>query len=71
VGLSGLLLVSGLVVGAPHLLWWGVLLLILTPLVRVVVVTIGLVLDHDWLFSAVSFFVLAVLLSSIYVAGRL
>jgi uncharacterized membrane protein len=71
VSLSGLLLVSGLVMRAPHLLWWGVLLLILTPLVRVVVVTVGLVLDHDWLFSAVSLFVLGVLLSSVYVAGRM
>ena len=68
--LSGALLVSGLALSAPGLLWWGVLLLILTPLVRVVVVTVGLVLDHDWLFSAVSLFVLAVLLSSLYVAGR-
>jgi uncharacterized membrane protein len=67
---SGFLLVSGLVLGATGLLWWGVLLLILTPVVRVVVVTVGLVLVHDWLFSAVSLFVLSVLLSSLYVAGR-
>jgi uncharacterized membrane protein len=67
---SGLLLVAGLVLGATGLLWWGVLLLILTPVVRVVVVTVGLILDHDWLFSAVSLFVLSVLLSSLYVAGR-
>jgi len=71
VALSGLLLVAGLALGAPGPLWWGVLLLILTPVVRVVVVTIGLILDHDWLFSAVSLFVLAVLLSSVYVAGRI
>jgi uncharacterized membrane protein len=68
---SGLLLVTGLVLGATGLLWWGVLLLILTPFVRVLVVTVGLLLDHDWIFSAVSLFVLAVLLSSLYVAGRL
>ena len=55
---------------APRASVVGVLLLILTPVVRVVVVTVGLVLDHDWLFSAVSLFVLSVLLSSLYVAGR-
>ena len=70
VALSGMLLVAGLALGATTPLWWGVLLLIATPLVRVVVVTVGLMLDHDWLFAAVSLFVLAVLLSSIYVAGR-
>ena len=69
--LSGLLLVAGLVLGSTDPLWWGVLLLILTPVVRVVVVTVGLVLDHDWLFASVSLFVLGVLLSSVYVAGRL
>jgi len=68
---SGLLLVAGLILGTTGLLWWGVLLLILTPVVRVLVVTVGLVLDHDWIFSAVSLFVLAVLLSSLYMAGRL
>jgi uncharacterized membrane protein len=70
VALSGLFLVAGLALGATAPLWWGVLLLIATPLVRVVVVTVGLILDHDWLFAAVSLFVLAVLLSSVYMAGR-
>lgn len=68
---SGLLLVIGLVLGSPRPMWWGVLLLIATPVLRVVVVTVGLVLDHDWPFTAVSLFVLCVLLSSIYVSGRL
>jgi hypothetical protein len=36
-----------------------------------VVVTVSLVLDHDWLFAGVSLFVLGVLLSSIYMAGRI
>lgn len=71
VALSGILLVTGLVLASSRFLWWGVLLLIITPVARVVVVTVGLVLDRDWLFSAVSIFVLAVLLSSVYVAGRL
>jgi uncharacterized membrane protein len=67
---SGLLLVAGLGFGSPRPLWAGVLLLIITPVVRVIVVTVGLVLDHDWLFAGVSLFVLAVLLSSAYVSGR-
>jgi uncharacterized membrane protein len=71
VAVSGLLLVAGLVLGSTAPLWWGVLLLILTPVVRVLVVTVGLVLEHDWLFASVSLFVLGVLLSSVYVAGRL
>jgi uncharacterized membrane protein len=71
VGVSGLLLVAGLVLGSNAPLWWGVLLLIATPVVRVLVVTVGLILDHDWLFASVSLFVLGVLLSSVYVSGRL
>lgn len=69
--MSGLLLVAGLVLGSPGPMWWGVLLLIATPVLRVVVVTVGLVLDDDWLFTAVSLFVLGVLLSSIHISGRL
>jgi uncharacterized membrane protein len=71
VAVSGLLLVAGLALGSTAPLWWGVLLLILTPVVRVLVVTVGLILDHDWLFAGVSLFVLGVLLSSVYVSGRL
>ena len=71
VAVSGLLLVAGLVLGSTAPLWWGGLLLILTPVVRVLVVTVGLILDHDWLFAGVSLFVLGVLLSSVYVSGRL
>lgn len=67
---SAFLLVGGLVSGSAGALWTGVLLLIVTPVVRVLVVTVGLVLDHDWLFTAISLFVLGVLLSSVYVAGR-
>jgi len=71
VAVSGVLLVAGLVLGSTAPLWWGVLLLILTPVGRVLVVTVGLILDHDWLFAGVSLFVLGVLLSSVYVSGRL
>ena len=71
VAVSGLLLVAGLALGSTAPLWWGVLLLMVTPVVRVLVVTVGLILDHDWLFAAVSLFVLGVLLSSVYVSARL
>jgi uncharacterized membrane protein len=71
VAVSGLLLVAGLLAGSTTPMWWGVLLLIATPVLRVLVVTIGLVLDHDWLFVGVSLFVLGVLLSSAYVSARL
>jgi uncharacterized membrane protein len=71
VAVSGFLLVAGLLAGSQTPLWWGVLLLIVTPVVRVVVVTIGLVLDHDWLFVGVSLFVLGILLSSAFVSVRL
>lgn len=67
---SGGVLVWGLVFGSTRALWWGVLILMCTPVVRVVVVTIGLVLRRDWVFGLVSFWVLAVLLSGIHVAAR-
>jgi len=71
VAVSGALLVIGLLLGSPTPMWWGVLLLIATPVLRVLVVTVGLALDRDWLFVGVSLFVLGVLLSSAYVSGRL
>jgi uncharacterized membrane protein len=71
VAVSGALLVIGLLLGSAAPMWWGVLLLIATPVLRVLVVTVGLALDRDWLFVGVSLFVLGVLLSSAYVSGRL
>ncbi|PYQ03964.1 MAG: hypothetical protein DMF82_11885 [Acidobacteria bacterium] len=71
VAVSGALLVIGLLLGSTAPMWWGVLLLIATPVLRVLVVTVGLALDRDWLFVGVSLFVLSVLLSSAYVSGRL
>ena len=70
VALSGLLLVAGLLLGAPEPLRWGVLLLMATPVVRVVVVTLGLLYARDWTFGLLSFFVLAVLGSGIWVGLR-
>jgi len=67
---STLLLLAGLVAGAEGPLRWGVLLLMVTPVVRVVVVTAGLALARDWPFALVSLFVLGVLGAGIVVALR-
>jgi uncharacterized membrane protein len=66
--LSTLLLLVGLIAGANRPLRWGILLLMLTPVVRVAVVTAGLALERDWTFTAVSFIVLAILLSGIWIS---
>ena len=68
--LSTVLLVAGLVLGSPGALRAGILLLMLTPVARVLVVTVGLALERDWTFALVSLFVLAVLASGIWVAVR-
>lgn len=68
---SSVLLVAGLVAARPHLLSAGIVLLMLTPLARVVVVTIDLLRQRDWAFAATSVWILGVLLFSIYVAWRL
>jgi len=67
---TGLLLV-GLVLGAPGMLRGGILLLMMTPVARVAVVTVGLALERDWAFTVVSLFVLAILASGIWVAVHL
>jgi uncharacterized membrane protein len=67
---TGLLLV-GLVLGAPGMLRGGILLLMMTPVARVAVVTVGLALERDWTFTVVSLFVLAILASGIWVAVHL
>ncbi len=43
----------------------------LTPVVRVVVVTVALLHERDWLFASLSLFVLGVLASGMIVAARL
>ena len=68
--LSTFMLVLGLVLGSDPPLRWGMILLMLTPVVRVAVVTLGLALERDWTFAAISAFVLAVLASAILVAVR-
>jgi uncharacterized membrane protein len=69
--LSGALLLGGLLTGAPAALHAGVIILMLTPVARVLVLTVGLLQERDWLFGAVSFFVLSVLASGIAVAFKL
>ena len=66
--ISAALLVLGLVRGQTSTLQAGVLLLLLTPLARVVVVTIGLLKRRDWFFALASLWILCVLLSSLWVA---
>jgi hypothetical protein len=66
--LSALLLLAGLISGRPRVLWLGVLVMLLTPVARVVVVTGGLVVRRDWFFAAVSLWILGVLTFSFYVA---
>ena len=68
--LSTALLLVGLVLGLDTALRAGIVLLMLTPVARVVVVTVGLALERDWLFTLVSLFVLGVLASGIWVAVR-
>ena len=68
---SALLLVLGLTLGRPHLLQAGILLLMLTPVARVVVVTVGLFHEGDKLFGFVSLGILMVLITSVVVAVRL
>ena len=66
--LSGLLLLVGLARHDPALLRTGILLLMWTPVARVVVVTLALVGERDWVFGAISLWILLVLLSSLRVA---
>jgi hypothetical protein len=68
---STALFVLGLALGSSGLLKWGILLLMLTPVARVVILTLGLFRQRDVLFGLVSLFVLGVLLSSIVVSARL
>ena len=48
----------------------GIIILMFTPVARVVLVTLGLLQQRDLLFGLISAFVLAVLASSVWVAFR-
>lgn len=68
--MAGALFVTGLVRGEEIALRAGILVLLFTPVTRVVLVTAGLLRARDYLFGGLSAFVLAVLASSIWVAFR-
>jgi uncharacterized membrane protein len=65
---SALLLAAGLIAGATRPLWYGIFVLIVTPVARVVVVTLGLFHRRDWPFALVSLWILGVLGFSFWVA---
>jgi uncharacterized membrane protein len=68
---SGLLLLTGLAVGRPGPLRWGMIALMATPVLRLVVLTAGLLREKDWVFAAVAVWILGVLGSSFWVAVRI
>lgn len=65
VAASAVLLLVGLVLPHPGALRAGVVLLMCTPVARVVVLTVGLFYEGDRRFGLVSLIVLAILASSI------
>lgn len=67
--LSGACLAIGLWRDNVALLKVGLLLLMWTPVARVVVVTLALVWQRDWVFAAISLWILGVLAGSLHVAG--
>jgi uncharacterized membrane protein len=68
---SGALMLAGLLLERTPLLQWGIVVLMLTPVARVVVVTLGLALERDWTFALISLWILSVLASSMYVAAHI
>ena len=64
------LLLTGLVAGRQEPLRWGTVALMLTPVARVVVVTIGMFARRDVVFGFISLWILVVLATSIGVALR-
>ncbi len=66
---SGALLVLGLAAGQAGALRAGIVVLLFTPVARVVVVAGGLALERDWPFALLALWILGVLLSSLRVAG--
>jgi uncharacterized membrane protein len=68
---SCLLLTGGLAVGRFAPQRWGIIVLMATPVLRLLVVTVGLARERDWIFAAVSLWILGVLGSSLLVALRI
>ena len=69
-GLATLLLLFGLARSHEPTMRAGIVILMFTPVARVVLVTLGLFKERDVLFGLISAFVLAVLASSVWVAFR-
>jgi uncharacterized membrane protein len=65
---SAALLLAGLLLGQVGLLRAGLVLLMLTPVARVVVLTAGLLRQRDLAFGLISLWILCVLLSGLYMA---
>ena len=66
--LSGGLLLGGLLLERAALLRYGILILMATPVGRVVVVTIGLFSQRDWMFGLISLWILLVVVSGMFVS---
>jgi uncharacterized membrane protein len=66
--LSAALLVAGLALGSEATLRTGVVLLILTPVARVLAVAAGFLYVRDWAFAVISLAVLGVLASSAWIS---
>jgi uncharacterized membrane protein len=62
--MSGACLILGLWLGSTPVLRWGLVLLLATPMARVVVVTCGLFQRRDWLFASISLWIFLVLASA-------
>ena len=69
-GLATVLPLLGLARSHEPTLRAGIVILMFTPVARVVLVTVGLLKQRDLLFGLISAFVLAVLASSVWVAFR-
>lgn len=65
---SAVLMLAGLLWGGAGLLKWGIVILMLTPVARVVVVTVSLFHEGDRLFGSISLLILGILGASIAVA---
>ncbi|HEY3120318.1 MAG TPA: DUF1634 domain-containing protein [Vicinamibacteria bacterium] len=68
---SGLLMTGGLALGRFAPQRWGIIVLMATPALRLVVLIVGLLRERDWIFAAVSVWILGVLGSSLWVALRI
>jgi hypothetical protein len=62
---SAALLIAGLGLAGESALRLGIVLLMLTPVARVVILTVGLLLRRDWRFGLTSLVVLLILASGL------